>query len=188
MNGLFEAALEIQQFFQIRQRPFCVIGGMAVLRWGEARMTQDVDVSVLTGFGGEEPFIQALLTQFVSRIRDPLPFALRHRVLLLAASNGIPLDVSLAALPFEEQMMARATPFAYSPECIIITCSAEDLMVMKAFANREKDWMDIDGIACRQADGLDVRYIAEQLAPLCEIKGQMEILDQLHRVIKKYSN
>lgn len=35
--------------------------------------------------------------------------ALDRRVLLLAASNGVFLDISLAALPFEEEVLQRAS-------------------------------------------------------------------------------
>lgn len=56
MNGLFDAATEIQDFCRDRQWRFCLIGGMAVQRWGEPRQTRDVDLTLLTGFGGEAPF------------------------------------------------------------------------------------------------------------------------------------
>ncbi|MDO9566781.1 MAG: hypothetical protein Q7J15_08585 [Candidatus Desulfaltia sp.] len=50
MNPLFEAGLEIQNFMLFRKWPFCFIGGLAVIRWGEVRMTQDIDVCILSGF------------------------------------------------------------------------------------------------------------------------------------------
>jgi hypothetical protein len=33
---------------------------LAVQRWGEPRITLDVDLTVLAGYGGERPFIDAL--------------------------------------------------------------------------------------------------------------------------------
>ena len=54
MNGLYEAALEVQSFMQRRGWRFCIIGGLALQRWGDPRVTRDVDVTVLTGFGDEE--------------------------------------------------------------------------------------------------------------------------------------
>jgi len=44
MNHLFQAGLEIRRVFKKQDRPFCFIGGLAVLRWGEPRMTGDLDV------------------------------------------------------------------------------------------------------------------------------------------------
>jgi hypothetical protein len=35
MNGIFQAAAEIQGYFETRQWQFAIIGGLAVLRWGQ---------------------------------------------------------------------------------------------------------------------------------------------------------
>jgi hypothetical protein len=39
MNAIVEAAVEIQNFLQARGWRFCVIGGLAVIRWGQPRAT-----------------------------------------------------------------------------------------------------------------------------------------------------
>ncbi len=186
MNGLFEAAFEVQQFIQARSWPFCIIGGIAVIRWGEVRMTQDVDLSLLTGFGDEDRYIRDLLAAFPGRIPNADTFARQYRVLLASASNGVDLDISLAALPFEQEMIQRATSFAYTPECELLTCSAEDLIVLKAFANRPKDWMDVEGVVIKQGARLDESYIFRQLTPLCELKKEEQIPDQLRQLLKKH--
>ena len=185
MNPLFQAGLEFQQFIQEKEWPFCFIGGLAVIRWGEVRMTQDVDLSLLSGFGNEEIYVDALLSQFGSRISNAKDFALTNRVLLLLASNGVAVDISLAGLPFEQEMMERATSFSYSPDCSLITCSAEDLIILKAFADRTKDWTDIEGILIRQDSGLDFNYIIEQLTPLCELKEAPEIVEKLRHLLEE---
>jgi hypothetical protein len=59
---------------------------------------------------------------------------------------------------------------------MIRTCTAEDLIVMKAFAVRAKDWLDIEGIIIRQTGKLDWSYIGSQLKPLAELKGDPEIM------------
>jgi hypothetical protein len=40
MNALFEAAKEVADFMKARRWKFCVIGGLAVQRWGEPRLTR----------------------------------------------------------------------------------------------------------------------------------------------------
>ncbi len=106
-----------------------------------------------------------------------------NRVLLVSASNGVDLDISLAALPFERGMIERASPYAYTPDCELITCSAEDLIVLKAFADRPKDRMDVEGIVIRQKARLDVTYIFHQLTPLCELKENKQILEKLRQLL-----
>ena len=63
MNPIFAAALEIQRFCGDRGWPFCIIGGLAVQRWGEPRFTRDVDGTVMTGFGSEPAYVDALLQE-----------------------------------------------------------------------------------------------------------------------------
>ena len=53
MNPIFEAAREVEQVCRAAGFSFCFIGGLAVQRWGEPRMTADVDLTLITGFGGE---------------------------------------------------------------------------------------------------------------------------------------
>lgn len=185
MNGLFQAGLEIQNFIQKKQWRFCFIGGLAVIRWGEPRMTQDIDLSLLTGFGDEKKYVEDILKTFRSRISNSIDFAIRNRVLLIIASNGVAVDISLSGLPFESQMIKRATPFAFDENCTIITCSAEDLIILKAFADREIDWNDIMGVVVKQRQNIDFEYIFEQLEPLCELKEAPDILKKLKLIVKQ---
>lgn len=87
--------------------------------------------------------------------------------------------MALAALPFEELMVQRSSLFEYPPNIALRTCSAEDLIVLKAFASRGQDWVDVERIIVRQAGRLDWAYIHEHLSPLAELKGAPEILKQL---------
>lgn len=181
MNEVIRAAVELQAVCDAEAWPNCVIGGLALLRWGEPRETIDVDLTLLTGFGDERRFIDVLLARYEARIDDAAQFALNHRVLLLQARSGVGLDIALGGLPFEEQAVRRATPFPYPGDASLRTCSAEDLIVMKAFAARTKDWLDVEGVIIRQTGKLDWDYVAAQLEPLVELKGTPEILDELRR-------
>ncbi|MDZ7723339.1 MAG: nucleotidyl transferase AbiEii/AbiGii toxin family protein [candidate division KSB1 bacterium] len=182
VNPLFKAALELQYFFQLKNWNYCFIGGLAVIRWGEMRMTQDIDICLMCGFGAEEVYVRALLREFRSRLTNAHQFAVQNRVLLLYASNGVSIDISLSGLPFEENMIERASYFEFLPEYSLLTCSAEDLIVLKAFADRDKDWVDIEGIISRNKTDINYHYIIEQLTPLCQAKEAPAILERLNRL------
>jgi Nucleotidyl transferase AbiEii toxin, Type IV TA system len=181
VTEVIRAAVELQAFCRSREWRFCFIGGLALLRWGEPRETVDVDLTLLTGFGAEEDFLAALISRFPARIEDAAPFALKHRVLLLRAASGVGLDIALGGLPFEESAVARSSEFAYAKDAVLRTCSAEDLIVLKAFAAREKDWLDIEGIIVRQAGSLDWNHIMKELRPLADLKGAPEIPRELEK-------
>jgi hypothetical protein len=185
VNPLFAAVLEIQACCRAENWRFCVIDGLAVQRWGEPRLTQDADLTVITGFGNEAPFVDTLLARFEGRLLDAREFALRNRVVLIRSSGGVPLDIALGAMPFEEHAVARASDFTIATDVVLRTCSAEDLIVFKAFAGRARDWLDIEGIAVRQAGRLDDRLIWAELVPLLELKETPEDAQRLRAILDR---
>ncbi|MDX2177096.1 MAG: hypothetical protein SF028_11575 [Candidatus Sumerlaeia bacterium] len=180
-NTLYAAALEIQDACRAAELRFCFIGGIAVLRWSNPRQTLDVDVAVFTGWEDGGAVIDALLGRFEARLPGAREFAERHRVLLLRSSAGVPIDVSLAALQFEDAMIGRATDFQFSPGVLLRTCSAEDLLVTKCFAGREKDWMDVEGVLERHGPGLNLGAVRRELAELAEVTGDSTRLEEFLR-------
>lgn len=182
MIGLFHTARELQGVFTDKAWKFCFIGGVALQRWGEMRLTRDVDVTLFTGFGSEEPAIDELLARYKPRVENAKEFALANRVLLIQSEDGIGLDVALGGLPFEEEMTRRATWFEFLPGLSLLTCSAEDLIILKAFADRQQDWADIKGVLIRQEGGILWDYVHKQLKPLCAAKEAPEILQQLDEI------
>jgi hypothetical protein len=172
----------VERFCVSQGWEFCFIGALAVIRWGEPRLTRDVDLTVLTGFGGEERYIDALLQRFAPRREDARLFAVRYRVVLLAA-NSVPVDVALGAMPFEERAVRRASPWTLADGLSIRTCSAEDLVVFKTFAGRDQDWLDVEGVILRRRPRLDTALILEEVAPLLDLKGTLEDLERLQRLL-----
>jgi hypothetical protein len=176
---LFSVAADVQRFCQERGWRFCFIGGIALQRWGQPRVTQDVDLTLLTGFSQEKKFIDALLAEYQPRRADARDFALMHRVLLLQTATGIGIDISLGGLPFEEAMISRASLFEFLPSVALTTCSAEDLVILKAFANRAKDWADVEEVLTRQGASFDWDSVISPLSELAALKEEPEILDRL---------
>lgn len=68
MIDVFKAAANLQEVCDRQGWRCCCIGGIAVQRWGEPRVTRDVDLTLLTGFGGEADFVDALLAAYSGRI------------------------------------------------------------------------------------------------------------------------
>jgi hypothetical protein len=184
MNALFEAANEVCEFMRARRWEFCIIGGLAVQRWGEPRTTLDADMTLLAGWGEEEGYVTAILDRFESRISDGHAFAVSRRVLLIRASNGKDVDIALGALPFEAGMVRHAVPVEYAPGLILPCCTAEDLFIMKAFAARPRDWLDAEGVVARQAH-LDTQYILDELGRLCALREAPDILDRAKRLLRE---
>ena len=108
MTDLIITAQEIQNFCEKQKWQFCFIGGLALQFWGEQRLTKDVDLTLFTGFGFEEKFVEPLLENFAPRLDNAKDFALQNRVVLLQTLGGIGIDISLGGFPFEQEMINRA--------------------------------------------------------------------------------
>jgi hypothetical protein len=182
VNPLFPAALEVQRFFKKHRWRFCIIGALAAIRWGEARTTQDVDLTLITSLGKELEVIDKVLDAFEERIPNAREFAHRNRVILCTASNGVAIDISLAAPGHEELIVSRALSVKYAPGYSLLTASAEDVIVLKAFADRGQDWGDIRGIIAVQGNKLDWNQIVRDLTGLCELKEDSTPLEKLEKL------
>ena len=184
MSAIVAAARQVQTFFQERRWDFCIIGGLAVVRWGYVRATKDVDFTLLTGLGRETAMVDELLAHFHARRPDARELALSARVLLLTADNGVPIDISLAAFPYEEKIIARSSMFEFAPDIRLRIASAEDIIVLKAIASRDQDWIDVKELVQRHTKKLDWPYIETELKLLSELKEEPEIVDRL-RVLRE---
>ncbi len=69
----------------------------------------------------------------------------------------------------------------------IRTCSAEDLVVLKSFASRPQDWIDVEKVVIRQGSRLNRSLIVEELSPLAELKEEPETMERLAGLFKKHA-
>jgi hypothetical protein len=182
MKALFRTAAELNRLLSDKSWRYCFIGGIALQRWGQPRLTNDIDLTILTGFGQEERYVDELLKLYDGRIPDAREFALTNRVLLLVSNDGIPIDVALGGIAFEEKLVSRASRHEFLPGLTLPTCSAEDLLILKSFADRSRDWADVETIIIRQQKRLDWEYIYQQLRPLCQVKESLEIIEHLEQL------
>jgi len=174
---LVAEAVRLQDFLQSQNWRFCFIGGLAVQYWGEPRLTRDLDLSLLTGFGRESEFVDVLLARYSPRIEGARDFAIKRRVLLLRSDGGIGIDISLAALPYEECLIDRAVTVELLPGASLRLCSPEDLIVMKIFAGRETDVRDVRSIVVRRRKSpLDWEYIETYVRELADLKQDPTML------------
>ena len=183
LHELVSAALRLQASWIEQEIPFCFIGGLAVQRWSEPRYTRGIDATIFVGFGNEREAAQRHLDSFHARIDDPLEFALLNRVLLIEDDSGCPIDLSLGAMPFEQQMMERSSLEAIAPgQDELRICSPSDLIILKTFAGRPQDWLEVRGTIVRSGGQLDWKLIENELATLLELKEEPQSLERLRRL------
>ncbi|HHS96997.1 MAG TPA: hypothetical protein ENK08_03735 [Chloroflexi bacterium] len=175
MNEQEHAAWEIHTILTRLNVPYAVMGGLAVQRWGEPRFTLDVDVTAMLPVDDPTPILRKIVAHFPPRLADAVEFARRHRVLLVRASNGVPLDISLGLPGYEEEVIARAVDWELEPGKVVRLCSPEDLIIHKAVAGRAQDLRDIEGIVYRQGTSLDAEYVRRWLEAFAEVLAQPDL-------------
>src|SRR5262249_42204507 len=127
---LLAALRDLTAWLQKSNVPHVLIGGAAVAIVGRPRLTADVDAVVLL----PDERWQAFLTSgasfgFEPRKEDAVKYARMTRMLLLRHdASGIEIDISMGAIPFESEMIARATVRTVSRVSLRIP-SPEDLII-----------------------------------------------------------
>lgn len=182
---LVEAASELLTFLETNGRSACLIGGIVVSRWGEPRATRDVDATVLADFTEEAGVLELLLSRFESRDPAPARRAQLGRLALLRATNGIDLDISFAAFPFELEVLERASDWQLTPDIALRTCSAEDLVLYKLVAARLIDLHDVQSVVSRMGAGLDADRVRLWGGRFAEILEKPELLDPFEAALRK---
>lgn len=163
-----------------------LIGAVAASLLGRPRTTRDVDAVVWL----ERPrewarFLAGLRTHGIEpRIAAPLDFAARSRVLLLRhAPSGIDVDISLGALPFEEEAISRATERKVGRLRVPLP-TPEDLVIMKAIAHRPRDAADIEGLLDAHPD-LDATRVRRWVGEFAEALDAPELLTDLESLLER---
>jgi hypothetical protein len=83
---------------------------------------------------------------FKPRRADCREMARTARVVLLENKDKIAIDIALGGFPFEIEAYERSTKILIPGKGELRIISAEDLVIMKAFAARPHDWRDIETI------------------------------------------
>jgi hypothetical protein len=186
LAGLMEPLGDLNRWLTSCNVPHAIVGGVAATLQGEPRATRDIDAVVLIPEDEWGQFLQsAEAFGFVPRRRNSLEFAKRSRVLLLEHRSGIGIDVSLGALPFEQEMIDRSRRVTLSGVELQLA-TPEDLIVMKSLAMRPNDLTDILSLldANERIDLKRIRYWVRAFAKGLEAP---EIIDGIELLLARRS-
>jgi hypothetical protein len=101
---------KLAQAFDARAIPYMIIGGQAVLLYGEPRLTQDIDVTL--GATPEERLSDVLAAAAEAGcaplVDDPAAFAAQTMVLPCASQAGLRIDPIFSSTPYEPGNPSRS--------------------------------------------------------------------------------
>lgn len=171
LGPLQEALRDLLKWWRHEKISGILIGGVAVAILGRPRATRDIDALLWLDEKQWLGFLQAgQQFGFVARLPDPLAFAREARMLLVThVRSAVDIDMSLGSLAFERQAVERRIEMKVA-QLKLPLATPEDLIVMKAVAQRPRDLADIDGLIDAHPK-LDRRRIRKHLR---DFAGQLD--------------
>ena len=142
-----------------RDLPYMIIGGQAVLLYGEPRLTRDIDVTLGAGPDRLEDLLGAVTELgFVVLPDDPDEFVERTMVLpVLDEDSGIRVDFIFSFTQYEKEAISRAKHVSIGNRQVAFA-SVEDLIIHKIFAGRPRDLEDVRSVILKNSS-IDMGYI-----------------------------
>jgi hypothetical protein len=161
-------ALNLEQ----REIPYMVVGGQAVLIYGEPRLTRDIDITL--GVGPDRLNDLLAMAQAASwrvLVEEPEEFVQRTLVLPLEdPESNIRIDLIFSYSPYERQALDRVLRINIGKTSVRFA-SVEDVVVHKVVAGRPRDLEDVCGILLKNPE-LDRAYVRHWLTELGQTLGK----------------
>ena len=163
---------------------YMIIGGQAVILYGEPRLTKDIDITLDLGVDGLPGILRLLKNIPLEPIpEDVSSFVERTMVLPTVDPNtGIRVDFIFSFTPYEKEAISRIRQVSIDTINIHFA-SPEDVIILKLFAQRSRDLEDARIILLKMPD-IDNNYIEKWLAEFDKSFPELKLLRLFHDLLK----
>lgn len=175
----------VAQGLEARRIPYMVIGGQAVLIYGEPRLTRDIDITLGVspdGLGQIEELASVLRLTIL--VQSPPEFVQTHMVLPCEdPESDIRVDFIFSFTPYERQAIERARDIKIGRSTVRFA-APEDIVIHKLVAGRPRDLDDVRSILLKNSS-LELAYIEHWLRQFDQAisRGTVESFQALRRSI-----
>jgi hypothetical protein len=166
--------------------PYMIIGGQALLVYGEPRLTRDIDIVL-----GVDSRCVNLLVAIAGELRikpipDDVKAFVRQTMVFPAVeeATGIRVDFILASTPYELNALKRVRKIKIDGTSVAFA-SPEDVIIHKIIAGRPRDLEDVRKVILKNS-GIDVKYIRERLREFDMTSGKGEYQRAFDSLTLKY--
>jgi predicted nucleotidyltransferase len=162
---------------------YMVIGGQAVLLYGEPRLTKDIDITLGASLDRLPEVLKLATRMGLEPLVDPETFTRQTMVFPCAhPESGIRVDFIFSFSPYERQALER-TRVVEMGGASVRFASLEDLVIQKVVAGRARDLEDVKSILVKNPRA-DVEYMRAWLGDFTEATGE-PILGRFERVLEE---
>ncbi len=161
---MFEQLLaRLAKAFAAAKIPYMIIGGQAVLLYGEPRLTKDIDITLGVDQEALSRIQNVCADLGLEALVDDVPeFVARTKVLPVAdRATGLRVDLIFSNTEYEATAISRARQVEVGG-LPVNYAAPEDLIIHKIIAGRPVDLEDARKIIVKNPD-LDREYIAKWL-------------------------
>lgn len=165
---------------------YMLIGGQAVLLYGEPRATKDIDVTLDVGPDRLHDILNIVRDlDWMVLVEDPYTFV--NKTLVLPCQDpqtGIRIDFIFSFSEYEHQAIRRVKRVKVG-DTRVMFASAEDIIIQKVIAGRPRDLEDVKIILAKNPE-MDITYIHSWLKQFSESLAQpfLKTFDEIHRQIQ----
>ena len=164
--------------------PGMIIGGVAVIALGFPRTTVDIDATVWAPLDDLDALVRQLGRAGIEpRMGAAIDFAKTNHVLLMKhRDSGVPIDISLAVLPFEQEAIAHRRAIDVGGLHMAIP-RVDDLLVYKMVASRPQDLRDVEELLLRYVDTVDLPRVRRLVGEFAAVLERPEMLTTFDRLV-----
>ncbi len=183
---MFEEILaKIGIAFKKNKIPYMIIGGQAVLLYGEPRLTRDIDITLGLTIDHLDEILNIVYSLNLKPLPDNIESFVRQTMVLpsLDESTGIRLDLIFSYTPYKTEAIKRAREIKILSEKVYFA-SPEDVIIHKIFAGRPRDLEDVRTILLKNPD-IDIQYIQNWLKEFDEASDKKDFQKIFEKILRE---
>ena len=154
---------KIAKEFEKYKIDYMIIGGQAVLIYGEPRLTKDIDITIGANIDKYRDILNIVQNLNLKILpKEPYKFVKETMVLpLLDEKTGIRIDLIFSSSEYEKEALKRGNKIKIG-NTYVNYISVEDLIIYKIISGRERDMEDLKIILIKNKK-IDEKYILKWL-------------------------
>lgn len=185
---MFEKLLsKIAQCLDNCNLPYMIIGGQAVLLYGEPRLTRSIDITLGVNIDCLDILLNAVREISLKPLPEDIDTFVSETMVLptLSEATGIRVDFIFSYTSFETNAINRAKTVLILNQKVAFS-APEDLIIHKIFAGRPRDFEDVRVVLMKNPD-LDISYIRKWLKEFDKSYGINEFLKNFDEILNATS-
>jgi hypothetical protein len=180
-----ETLLAIDKICKNNSLPYALIGGLAGVVHKIPRVTQDIDITLLTDLQDIHKTGEILLKTFMPLKESPLDFFEKYFVLpVYYEPTKIRIDFSAGLGGFDRLVVKRSKRVTFG-KVETSVCSVEDLIIYKLVAGRLRDLADVEELFRIHHKTIDIQYLKKIASSFIELE-RADIPERIEEFLSRF--